>query len=378
MKNIVRLSMMIGVAFCVAVPPAGLAQEKKEQPGKPSAGLAKLTGKTTPLIKGDKIAFFGDSITMEGGYIDRIAAGLRDSPATSGLGVQLIRHGLEGGRVPTVLEGKGPSGDLGGTMQALLEREKPAAVVVLLGVYDVRDGEKGTTKPDFEAGLKTMVELIRKNGAIPVLCTPTVIGEETDKNAQTARLGEYGEVVRKLAKDGKIALVDLHKAFVDALRKHNQANKHSGVLTRDGVLMAEAGNAIIADQVSAGLAEALQARPRAAQAGKKLTIKGTCLFGGRPGTWSGVLTPTAAAGVYDVDYVAAWGGKKAMTYTGQIKTDRKTRISGTGKATGGGGNGTFEFSGKFGDNGVANCAYSEVGGTRRRSGTMTVDSIQGD
>ena len=112
------------------------------------------------------------------------------------------------------------------------------------------------------------------------------------------------------------------------------------------------------------------------QAAKTLTIKGTCLFGGRTGTWSGVLTPTGTAGVYDVKYVADWGSNKGMTYSGQVKTDLKTEISGNGKATGGGGNGTFEFSGKFGDNGVAKCTYTEVGGSRRRSGTLTVDSIK--
>ncbi|MEI7837648.1 MAG: GDSL-type esterase/lipase family protein [Planctomycetota bacterium] len=376
MKNIARFSTILAVTVCLALLSVVQAQEKKDQP-KPSPGLVKLTAKTTPLLKGDKIAFFGDSVTMQGGYIDMIAAALKESPATSGLGVELIKHGLDGGRVPTVLEGNGPFGNLGGTMEVLLEREKPTVVVVFLGINDVWHGEKGTTKPDFEAGLKTMIELIRKNGGIPVLCTPTVIGEEmTDENVLTAKLGEYGEITRKLAKDGKIALVDLHKAFVDTLKRLNQGNKHSGVLTYDGVHMAEAGNAIIADQMSGGLVEALNKRPRATPAAKKLTIKGTCLFGGRTGTWSGVLTPTSTAGVYDVEYVAAWGGSKAMTYSGQVKTDLKTEVSGNGKATGGGGNGTFEFSGKFGANGVAKCPYAEVGGSRKRSGTLTVDSIK--
>jgi len=65
-----------------------------------------------------------------------------------------------------------------------------------------------------------------------------------------------------------------------------------------------------------------------------------------------------------------------MTCVGQIKTDLKTEVSGKGKATGGGGNGTFKFSGKFGNDGVANCPYKEVGGSRDRSGTLTVDSIK--
>jgi hypothetical protein len=121
-----------------------------------------------------------------------------------------------------------------------------------------------------------------------------------------------------------------------------------------------------------GFAFAENAAPKPA----KLAAKGTYTFGGSKGPWSGELTPTKTPGVYDVQYVSAHGGNKKMTYAGQIKTDLKTEISGEGKSTGGGGNGTFKFSGKFGADGVAKCSYSEVGGQRNRSGTLTVDSIK--
>lgn len=262
--NIAQLSTILAVTSCLALLSPVQAQEKNEQPKKPSPGLVKLTAKGTPLQKGDKVAFFGDSVTMQGGYIDLMAAALKESANTSGLGVQLIKHGLDGGRVPTVMDGNGPFGSLGGTMAQLLEREKPTVVVVFLGINDVWHGEKGTTKPDFEAGLKTMIELIRKNGGIPVLCTPTVINEEmTPANVLTAKLGEYSEITRKLATAGKITLVDLHTAFVDTLKKVNKDNKQKGNLTYDGVHMNEAGNALIADQIAMGLVDALKKRPRA-------------------------------------------------------------------------------------------------------------------
>ena len=269
MKTIACFSTILAITVCLALLSAVQAQEKKDQPKRALPGLVKLAAKSTPLLKGDKIAFFGDSVTMQGGYIDMMATALKESTHTSGLGVELIKHGLDGGRVPTVLEGNGPFGNLGGTMEALLEREKPTVVVVFLGINDVWHGEKGTNKPDFEAGLKTMIELIRKNGAIPVLCTPTVINEEmTDKNVETLKLGEYSEIIRKLATDGKITLVDLHKAFVDTLKKVNKANKKSGNLTYDGVHMNEAGNALIADKISMGLVDTLKKRPRASAPAK--------------------------------------------------------------------------------------------------------------
>ena len=269
MKNIAHFPTIVAVTVCLTLLSSVQAQEKKDHPKNASPGLVKLTAKGTPLLQGDKIAFFGDSVTMLGGYIDMMSTALKESDHTSGLDVKLIKHGLDGGRVPTVLKGKGPFGNLGGTMASLLKREKPTVVVVFLGINDVWHGEKGTTKPDFEAGLKTMIELIRKNGGIPVLCTPTVINEEmTDKNVLTAKLGEYSEITRKLATDGKITLVDLHNVFVNTLKKVNGANKRFGNLTYDGVHMNEAGNALIADQISMGLVDALSRRPSASTPAK--------------------------------------------------------------------------------------------------------------
>jgi hypothetical protein len=102
------------------------------------------------------------------------------------------------------------------------------------------------------------------------------------------------------------------------------------------------------------------------------SIKGTCIFMRQQGTWSAKLTPTETPGVYNAQYVAAFAlGGNNMTYVGQIKSDFKTTISGGGKSTGGGGNGTFEFSGNYGDDGIARCNYMEVGG--QRSGTLTAE-----
>ncbi len=103
------------------------------------------------------------------------------------------------------------------------------------------------------------------------------------------------------------------------------------------------------------------------------SIKGTCVFMGQKGTWSAKLTPTETPGVYDAQYVAAFANNPNMTYVGQIKSDFKTTISGNGTSTGGGGNGAFEFSGNYGDDKIAKCNYSEVGGFMGRSGTLTAE-----
>jgi hypothetical protein len=115
-----------------------------------------------------------------------------------------------------------------------------------------------------------------------------------------------------------------------------------------------------------------QDKPAETKPANVTSIKGTCTFMGQQGTWSAKLTPTETPGVYDAQYVAAFAmGGNNMTYVGQIKSDFKMTISGGGKSTGGGGNGTFEFSGNYSDDGIARCNYTEVGG--QRSGTLTAE-----
>jgi hypothetical protein len=103
---------------------------------------------------------------------------------------------------------------------------------------------------------------------------------------------------------------------------------------------------------------------------KTCSIKGTLKFGGTQSTWSATLTPKGK-GTYQAAYIALWGGKP-LNYVGTIETDGRTKIKGTGKASGGGANGTFEFSGTYGNDGVARCSYREVGGAR--SGSMTAEA----
>jgi lysophospholipase L1-like esterase len=257
-----RTCTLLAMAVCLVL--ASAARSDDAAKSKPlSPAVAKLVADGTPLAKGDKIAFFGDSITMQGGHIQMIAAAIRQSPATKDLGVKLLQHGLNGGRVPTVLEGKSPWGNIGGPMAKLLETEKPDVVIIALGINDVWHGAKGTTKPEFEDGLKKMVALVKAGKATLILCTPSVIGEELDaKNKMNATLDEYAEIVRKVAAEEKVSLCDAHKAFVARLKEVNSANKHSGNLTYDGVHMNEKGNALLAEAVAETLAQSLKDRSR--------------------------------------------------------------------------------------------------------------------
>jgi lysophospholipase L1-like esterase len=160
--------------------------------------------------------------------------------------VEVIGAGISGNKVP----------DLEGRLERDVLAKKPSIVIIYIGINDVWHWQngKGTTKDDFEKGLRSLIERISKAGARPILCTASMIGEKTDgSNAQDKMLDEYCDISRAVAKDTKTQLIDLRRAFLDHLKANNQDNKESGVLTSDRVHLNAAGNKFVASQMLAGL-----------------------------------------------------------------------------------------------------------------------------
>jgi len=196
-----------------------------------------------------RIVFLGDSITEAGagphGYVTLAGAALDERLP----GTETIGAGISGNRVPDLL--------------ARLDRDvlarTPDVVVVYIGINDVWHSQngRGTPKGEFEAGMRTLVERIRKAGARPVLCTPTVIGEKkAGTNPLDAMLDDYAGVTRAVAAAAGVPLVDLRKACVAHLEAHNAADAENGVLTTDGVHLNAAGNEFLAARMVDGLARA--------------------------------------------------------------------------------------------------------------------------
>src|SRR5262245_11098734 len=199
-----------------------------------------------PLKKGDRIVFLGDSITQAGvgpkGYVRLIKSHVADKHKD--LGIEFIGAGISGNKVP----------DLQKRLDKDVLAKKPTLVVIYIGINDVWHGEKdparGTPKDKYEAGLKDIIAKIKDAGARVVLCTPTVIGEKkAGTNSLDARLDEYADVSRAVAKDTGAQLCDLRKAFQDHLSKNNPDNKEKGVLTTDRVHLNEAGNKLVAETI---------------------------------------------------------------------------------------------------------------------------------
>jgi lysophospholipase L1-like esterase len=208
--------------------------------------------KPVTLKKGERIVFLGDSITQGGvgpkGYVTLIKKALHEKHKD--LGIEVLGAGISGNKVP----------DLQRRMDKDVIAKKPTLVFIYIGINDVWHGEsdpkRGTSADKYEAGLKEVIGKIQAGGARVVLCTPSVIGEKTDgSNKNDAKLDQYADLSRKVAKEMKVPVCDLRKAFLTYLKKNNPDNKAKGVLTGDGVHLNDAGNQFVAETMLKMLGE---------------------------------------------------------------------------------------------------------------------------
>jgi lysophospholipase L1-like esterase len=252
------LHYTIGMVFALSLVSAVGRQEViRQEIATQPANLDTLVGADSPLKKHERIVFVGDSITMQGGFAELIARALQEKQAK--LEVQVTRHGLNGGRVPDLSTGKTPWGEIKPYVEILAE-DKPTILVLYLGINDVMHSP-GTSPEDFAAGLTDMIQSAQKTGAAVVLATPAVSTENIDpESADQQKLEAYAKICRQVAQNQSTTLCDLRQAFVEHLRANNPDKKHHGILTYDGVHMSEAGNRLIAEQMSQAIAAAAQDR----------------------------------------------------------------------------------------------------------------------
>ena len=68
-----------------------------------------------------------------------------------------------------------------------------------------------------------MVREVREKKAIPILATPIVRREFDENGVLTDRHGAYPDVVRRLAKDLKVDMIDMHQASMELIKELGQA-----------------------------------------------------------------------------------------------------------------------------------------------------------
>src|SRR6476620_4092244 len=191
-----------------------------------------------------KVIFFGDSITQAAvqphGYITVMQEMLQQQNISN---YDLIGAGIGGNKVY----------DLYLRMDSDVLTKSPDIVVIYIGVNDVwHKVSSGTgTDPDkFEKFYNAIIKKLKQRNISVVLCTPAVIGEKTDfTNQQDGDLNKYAAIIRGIAKQNNLALVDLRQKFLDYNRQYNTENKEQGILTRDRVHLNAIGNQLVADEM---------------------------------------------------------------------------------------------------------------------------------
>lgn len=192
-----------------------------------------------------KIVFFGDSITQAGvertGYITQMDSMIKQSKPSNE--IELAGAGIGGNKVY----------DLYLRMEKDVLEKNPDIVVIYVGINDVWHKSSfgtGTDPEKYEKFYRAIIKKLQDKNIKVVVCTPSVIGEKNDNsNQQDGDLNYYSTIIRNMAKELSLPLVDLHQAFADYLKTNNPANAEKGILTSDRVHLNEKGNAFVATEM---------------------------------------------------------------------------------------------------------------------------------
>jgi lysophospholipase L1-like esterase len=198
-------------------------------------------------VKKIKVVFFGDSIT---------------EAAVKPNGFITIDDSLlnAGGTVNYELTGAGVSGnkvyDLYLRMEEDVISKSPDIVVIWVGVNDVWHKKMGTgTDADkFEQFYLAMLKKFRAANTKIIVCTPATIGEKNDySNEQDGDMNKYSNIIRKIAAEQRLTLVDMRAEFEAFEKTNNPNNLEKGILTADGVHLNDAGNKFVARLMAEGI-----------------------------------------------------------------------------------------------------------------------------
>ncbi|MDQ3623284.1 MAG: GDSL-type esterase/lipase family protein [Verrucomicrobiota bacterium] len=203
--------------------------------------------RTIQLKKDDHILFFGDSLTALStgptGWVTLVREALNTRHPDLSLRVSSVATG--GHKVSNLLERAGR--DVLPYVREGAVPHKPTIVFIQIGVNDAAAGIEAAT---FKAQLEELIGRLRTAGAQVVLCSLTSLGEKHDgTNRIDPKLEEFASVARTVAREQKVPLNDLRRAFVEHWKKNNPENKDRGILTYDGNHFNDAGHRFVAEQM---------------------------------------------------------------------------------------------------------------------------------
>ena len=197
------------------------------------------------LKKGDRIVFFGDSLTYYGG---------KDEPkkhVTKGY-VKIVQETLDrthpdlGVKVDWVATGGHTVPDLLKCLDKDVLTKKPTIVVIQIGCNDARRLDKEV----FRKSLEELIDRLQNERIQVIQCTLTSVGEKHDgTNKDDPKLEEFAAIQREIIAAKKLPYNDLRKAFVAYWKANNPENKYSGILTYDGNHWNQVGMQFVAEQM---------------------------------------------------------------------------------------------------------------------------------
>lgn len=192
-----------------------------------------------------RVVFFGDSITQAGvqptGYITKMDSIIKSMKLKDS--VELMGAGIGGNKVY----------DLYLRMETDVLDKIPDVVVIYVGINDVwhkASSGTGTDADKFEKFYRAIIKKLQGKNIKVIVCTPSVIGERNDNsNQQDGDLNYYSKIIRNIAKDLSLPVIDLRQLFGDYEKANNPSNVEKGVLTVDRVHLNEKGNEFVATEM---------------------------------------------------------------------------------------------------------------------------------
>lgn len=210
------------------------------------AGLA--SAQTFALHDGDRVVFYGDSITDQ-----RLYTTFAETYVVTRfpkLNVTFVHSGWGGDRV---------SGGGGGPIDVRLWRDvlpfHPSVVTIMLGMNDGRyRAFDQALLDDFSAGYKHIVDTLKKQ--LPGVRITAIVPSPYDDVTRAPSfpggynqvLIRYGDFIRQLAGEQKLDIADLNTPVVAALQKANAADATSAAkLIPDRIHPGAAGHLVMAE-----------------------------------------------------------------------------------------------------------------------------------
>lgn len=178
------------------------------------------------LNERDRICFFGDSITAHGFWIKEICEYFKDNYAELKIGI--FNCGIPGS--------KGYEANIKDRMYADLFNFFPKYVVVMFGMNDIWTWlyDPNCTEEDkvqkrekqlkrYPDSLEFIIDMCKKNGAEPIICSPTVYDEYTEgENANVyadGALKKCAEYAKKTAEKHGLIYIDMRSLLMENMSK---------------------------------------------------------------------------------------------------------------------------------------------------------------